>query len=149
MKPIRILLIEDNEGDILLTTEALTEGRVVNEVDVARDGGAALDFLHKRGEYSRAQTPDLILLDVNLPKKDGHEVLRSIKNEPALKTIPVVMLTTSSAASDILKAHKNHANCYITKPVEIEDFISTVAGIENFWISIVKLPPNSENAAVE
>ncbi len=149
MNPIRILLIEDNEGDILLTTEALTEGRIVNEVDVAKDGGAALDFLRKKGEYTRSKTPDLILLDVNLPKKDGHEVLQSIKDDPALKTIPVIMLTTSSAASDILKAYKNHANCYITKPVEVDDFISTVAGIENFWVSIVKLPPRGQNEAME
>lgn len=149
MNPIRILLIEDNEGDILLTTEALTEGRIVNEVDVVRDGGAALDFLRKKGEYARSKTPDLILLDVNLPKKDGHEVLQSIKDDPALKTIPVIMLTTSSAASDILKAYKNHANCYITKPVEVDDFISTVAGIENFWISIVKLPPRGQNEVME
>ena len=149
MNPIRILLIEDNEGDILLTTEALTEGRIVNEVDVVKDGGAALDFLRKKGEYTRSKTPDLILLDVNLPKKDGHEVLQSIKDDPALKTIPVIMLTTSSAASDILKAYKNHANCYITKPVEVDDFISTVAGIENFWVSIVKLPPRGQNEAME
>lgn len=138
------MLIEDNEGDILLTKEALTEGRVANEVDVVRDGHEALNFLKKEGKYAGVRTPDLVLLDVNLPKIDGHEVLKNVKNNPKLRKIPVIMLTTSSSASDILKSYDNHANCYITKPVEIDDFMSTVAGIEDFWISIVKLPQNAD-----
>jgi len=143
MKPIQILLVEDNEGDILLTKEALTEGKIVNDVHVVRDGWEAMQFLKKEEGFEHAVTPDLILLDVNLPRLDGHEVLEKIKNDKELKMIPVVMLTTSSSASDILKSYGNHANCYITKPVEIDDFMSTVSGIEDFWISIVQLPSKS------
>ncbi|MCA1752090.1 MAG: response regulator [Flavobacteriales bacterium] len=143
MKPIQILLVEDNEGDILLTKEALTEGKIVNDVHVVRDGWEAMKFLKKEEGFEHAVTPDLILLDVNLPRLDGHEVLEKIKNDKELKMIPVVMLTTSSSASDILKSYGNHANCYITKPVEIDDFMSTVSGIEDFWISIVQLPSKS------
>lgn len=140
MKRVQILLVEDNEGDILLTKEALTEGKISNEVHVVRDGWEAMQYLKKADEFKDAVTPDLILLDVNLPRLDGHEVLERIKNDPELKMIPVIMLTTSSSATDILKSYGNHANCYITKPVEIDDFMSTVAGIEDFWISIVQLP---------
>lgn len=144
MKPIQILLVEDNEGDILLTKEALMEGKIANEVHVVRDGWEAMQFLLKEAAYENATTPDLILLDVNLPRLDGHEVLQKIKTNAELKIIPVIMLTTSSSASDILKSYGNHANCYITKPIEIDDFMSTVAGIENFWISIVQLPKKSD-----
>jgi len=140
MNTVQILLVEDNEGDILLTKEALTEGKITNEVNVVRDGWEAMQYLKREGEFKNSQTPDLILLDVNLPRLDGHEVLHKIKEDNQLKYIPVIMLTTSSSASDILKSYGNHANCYITKPVEIDDFMSTVAGIEDFWISIVQLP---------
>ena len=136
MKQIRILLVEDNEGDIFLTMEALQAWKVINKITVARDGKEALAALQAN------DLPDLILLDVNLPKKNGHEVLQYIKGNDDIKHIPVIMLTTSSSEKDILQSYKQHANCYITKPVEVEDFFRTVAGIEDFWISIVRLPPN-------
>ena len=142
MKPIHILLVEDNEGDIFLVTEALEEGKIVNKISVAKDGKEAIDFLEKKGKYQNAERPDLILLDVNLPKKNGHEVLEHIKSQKNLKQIPVIMLTTSSAEKDILMSYKNHANCYITKPVDVENFLKVVYSIENFWISIVTLPAN-------
>ncbi len=142
MKPIHILLVEDNEGDILLTTEALIEGKFTNKVSVAKDGSAAIDFLEKKGVYTNAEIPDLILLDINLPKKNGQEVLQHIKNSDALKHIPVIMLTTSSTEKDILDSYKNYANCYITKPVEVTAFSEAIAKIEDFWFTVVKLPPN-------
>ena len=137
MKQIHILLVEDNEGDIFLTIEALQDWKVINKISVARDGKAALSFLDAN------ELPDLILLDVNLPKKNGHEVLEYIKKSDKLKQIPVLMLTTSSSENDILRSYQQHANCYITKPVEVEDFFRTIASIEDFWISIVKLPQQS------
>ncbi|MCY7291700.1 MAG: response regulator [Ferruginibacter sp.] len=140
MKPIHILLVEDNEGDIYLVTEALEEGKIVNKISVARDGKEALDFLDKKGKYEKEELPDLILLDVNLPKKNGHEVLEYIKEKEALKQIPVIMLTTSSAEKDILMSYKNHANCFITKPVDVDNFLKVIYSIETFWINIVKLP---------
>lgn len=140
MNSIHILLVEDNEGDILLTTEALSEGRIINNISVARDGKEALDFLEKKDPFENVKTPDLILLDVNLPKKNGHEVLQYIKNKDDLKHIPVIVLTTSSSERDINMSYKNHANCFITKPVEVDDFMKAVAEIENFWINIVQLP---------
>jgi CheY-like chemotaxis protein len=140
MKPVHILLVEDNEGDILLTTEALSDARIANEVSVVKDGWEAMQFLEKKGEYTRAAVPDLILLDVNLPKMNGHEVLEAIKTNPAIKHIPVIMLTTSSSESDIMKSYQNHVNCYVTKPVHVDDFLSVVTTIEDFWVSIVKLP---------
>lgn len=140
MRGIHILLVEDNEGDILLTTEALQEGKVINKVSVVRDGEEALDFLNHEGKYKAVESPDLILLDVNLPKKNGHEVLQYVKSSDHIKHIPVIMLTTSSSDRDIKMSYKNHANCYITKPVESDSFLNVVASIENFWISIVKLP---------
>jgi CheY-like chemotaxis protein len=142
MKEVHILLVEDNEGDILLTTEALQEGKIINRIDVVRDGKKAMDFLTKEGEYKQANTPDIIVLDVNLPKKNGHEVLHFIKNHQDLKHIPVIMLTTSSAKSDINKSYENHANCYITKPVDSEGFMKAIKTLEDFWIHIVKLPSN-------
>ena len=142
MKPIHILLVEDNEGDIFLVTEALEEGKIVNKISVAKDGKEAIDFLEKKGKYQNAERPDLILLDVNLPKKNGHEVLEHIKSQKNLKQIPVIMLTTSSAEKDISMSYKNHANCFITKPVDVENFLKVVYSIENFWISIVTLPAN-------
>ncbi|MBL1231222.1 MAG: response regulator [Vicingaceae bacterium] len=140
MKNIHILLVEDNEGDILLTTEALEEKKIVNKISVARDGQEALDFILKQGNYKDAPIPDLILLDVNLPKKNGHEVLQVIKTTESIQQIPVIMLTTSSSEKDINLSYKHHANCYITKPVEAEAFLEAITSIEDFWLTIVKLP---------
>lgn len=140
MKPIHILLVEDNEGDVFLVTEALEEGKVINKMSVTRDGKEAMDFLDKKGKYENIQLPDLILLDINLPKKNGHEVLEYIKEKDELKQIPVIMLTTSSSEKDILLSNKNHANCFITKPVDVDHFLKVIYSIENFWVNIVKLP---------
>ena len=140
MKPIHILLVEDNEGDVFLVTEALEEGKVINKMSVIRDGKEAMDFLDKKGKYENIQLPDLILLDINLPKKNGHEVLEYIKEKDELKQIPVIMLTTSSSEKDILLSNKNHANCFITKPVDVDHFLKVIYSIENFWVNIVKLP---------
>lgn len=139
-KEVHILLVEDNEGDIVLTMEALREARIHNTVDVARDGEQALRFLRKEGAFAGAQTPDLIFLDINLPRLDGQELLSIIKNDPVLKIIPVIMLTTSDAESDIMAAYANHANCYITKPVDMDKFLEVIFRIKSFWISIVQLP---------
>jgi CheY-like chemotaxis protein len=144
MKPIRILLVEDNEGDIVLTQEALEDSKFINMVDVARNGREALDHLNKNEGYESAVLPDLILLDINLPIMSGHEVLSEIKTNEELKQIPVIMLTTSSADSDINKAYHNHANCFISKPVEINEFMEAISGIEQFWFSIVSLPKNKK-----
>jgi CheY-like chemotaxis protein len=141
-RPIEILLVEDNPGDVLLAQEALREGKVLNNLSVARDGEEAIDFLKKRGEYSNGSKPDLILLDLNLPKKDGREVLKEIKNDDELKHIPVVILTISKAEEDVVKTYNLHANCYITKPVDLDQFIEVVKSIENFWLTVVKLPSN-------
>lgn len=135
MKPIHILLVEDNEGDILLTREAFEDARIINKLSVTKDGKEAIDFLTAPGDL-----PDIILLDVNLPRKNGHEVLKYIKSDDRLKHIPVIMLTTSSAEKDINLSYNNYASCYITKPVDVTDFLDVIATIENFWISIVKLP---------
>jgi chemotaxis family two-component system response regulator Rcp1 len=139
-KEIHILLIEDNEGDIVLTIEALKEARISNTIDVVRDGEKAMQFLLKQGEFSNAATPDLVLLDINLPKIDGKEVLANIKNDEKLKVIPVVMLTTSDSEKDIFESYHNHANCYITKPVGFQSFIEVIHTIKEFWITIVQLP---------
>ena len=138
MQQIHILLVDDNEGDILLTKEALDDARIINKISIASDGVEAIRFLRKRAKTS--EMPDLILLDINLPKMDGTEVLGIIKNDPELKRIPVIMLTTSSAEKDILASYNNYANCYITKPVDLDRFMDVVRTIEDFWISIVKLP---------
>ena len=137
---IHILLVEDNEGDIWLTLEALKQAQFVNTISVVRDGEEAINFLYKTSNHTAAVTPDLILLDLNLPKVDGKEVLAKIKADQSLQQIPVVMLTTSSAEKDILESYKNHANCYITKPVDMEQFVEVVYSIKNFWFSIVQLP---------
>lgn len=142
METIHILLVEDNDGDILLTTEALEDGKIVNKISVVRDGKEAIDFVNREGKYEEAGIPDLILLDVNLPKKNGYEVLQHIKSSEDLKQIPVIMLTTSSSEKDIMQSYKNYANCFITKPVEVNEFMDAVAKIEDFWINIVKLPNN-------
>lgn len=140
MEAIHILLVEDNEGDILLTTEALQTAKLITKLSVVKDGKQAINFLTKQGDYTDAKQPDMILLDVNLPKKNGHQVLKFIKQNEVLKHIPVIMLTTSSSESDISLAYENHVNCYITKPIDAHNFIDVIATIENFWISIVKLP---------
>ena len=137
---INILLVEDNLGDIRLTKEVLKEGKIQNGLSVVTDGEEALLFLKKKGEYANAVTPDIILLDLNLPKKDGREVLAEIKADPDLKCIPVIVLTTSSAEKDILNMYSHHANCYITKPVDFNQFINVIRSIEEFWLTIVKLP---------
>ena len=141
MTPIHILLVEDNEGDIFLTVEALEERKIVNKISVVKDGKEAIDFLEKVEGFEDTDQPDLILLDVNLPKKNGHEVLAYIKSHLNLKHIPVIMLTTSSSERDIQKSYANHANCFITKPIDADDFLRVVSSIENYWISIVSLPP--------
>jgi len=140
-RPVEILLVEDNPGDVRLTMEALKEGKLSNGLHVVEDGVEALAFLRKEGKYTQAPHPDLILLDLNLPKKDGREVLAEIKEDPDLKRIPVVILTTSKAEEDILRTYDLHANCYVTKPVELEQFMTIVKLIEEFWLTIVKLPP--------
>ncbi len=140
MNDVHILLVEDNEGDIFLTTEALEEGKIVNKVSVARNGEEAIDFLMKKGGFENVELPDLILLDVNLPRKNGQEVLQFVKANQHLKHIPVIMLTTSSSENDIVQSYMNQANCFITKPVEVDKFLNVVKSIENFWISIVTLP---------
>jgi chemotaxis family two-component system response regulator Rcp1 len=137
---IQVLLVEDNPGDVRLTKEALKEGKLLNQLTVVGDGVEALSFLRKEGKYADAPQPELILLDLNLPKKDGREVLAEIKADPNLRRIPVVVLTTSSAEEDILKIYDLHANCYITKPVDLEQFMGVVKSIEDFWVSVVKLP---------
>jgi CheY-like chemotaxis protein len=139
-RPIEILLVEDNPGDVRLTIEALKEGKVRNRLSVARDGVEALAFLRREGPHASASRPDLILLDLNLPKKDGREVLAEIKEDSRLRRIPVVVLTTSKAEEDILRTYDLHANCYITKPVDLEQFISVVRSIDDFWLSVVRLP---------
>ena len=141
MMPIRILLVEDNPGDVRLTIEALQEAKVFNELHVVPDGVEAMAFLRRHGQYAQEELPDLILLDLNLPRKDGREVLAEIKADAELRRIPVVILTTSQAEEDILKTYDLHANCYIAKPVDLDQFIKVVGSIENFWLTIVKLPP--------
>jgi two-component system, chemotaxis family, response regulator Rcp1 len=140
-RPIEILMVEDNPGDVRLTVEALKEGKVRNNFHTVEDGVEALAFLRRQGPYTDAPRPDLVLLDLNLPKKNGREVLAEIKQDPELKRIPVVILTVSQAEQDILKSYNLHANCYITKPVDLEQFLAVVKSIENFWLSVVMLPP--------
>jgi len=139
--PVEILLVEDNPGDVRLTKEALREGKVYNNLHWAKDGVEALEFLRQEGKHSAAPRPDIILLDLNLPKKDGREVLASIKNDDRFKQIPVVILTTSEAEEDVLRSYELHANCYITKPVDLDKFIVVVQSIDRFWLTVVTLPP--------
>ena len=145
VKPVEILLVEDSPGDVRLTKEGLKEAKVRNNLHVVCDGVAALDFLRKKGKYANMPRPDLILLDLNLPKKDGREVLAEIKSDETLKCIPVVVLTISKAEEDILKSYKLYANCYITKPIDFDQFITVVKAIEDFWFTIVKLPQKEKN----
>ncbi len=140
--PIEILLVEDNVADVRLTMEALKEAKVYNRLSVVDDGVKAMEFLRRTGPYADAPFPDLILLDLNLPRKDGREVLAEVKADPELRRIPVVVLTTSQAQEDVLRAYDLHANCYISKPVGFEQFVTVVQALEDFWLTIVKLPPN-------
>ena len=140
-RPIEILMVEDNPGDVRLTVEALKEGKVRNNFHTVADGVEALAFLRRQGGYTDAPRPDLILLDLNLPKMNGREVLAEIKEDPDLRRIPVVVLTVSKAEQDIIKSYNLHANCYITKPVDLDQFLEVVKSIENFWLTVVMLPP--------
>ena len=148
-RPVEILLVEDNPGDARLTQEALKEGKIGNNLHHVADGVEALSFLRRQGAWAQAPVPDIVLLDLNLPRKDGREVLGEMKADPALKSIPVVVLTTSEAEQDILASYELHANCYITKPVDLDKFISIVRAIESFWLAIVKLPTGHGQAAAE
>jgi two-component system, chemotaxis family, response regulator Rcp1 len=140
-RPVEILLVEDNPGDERLTREALKEGKVYSNLHWVKDGVEAMQFLRRQGKYPDVPTPDIILLDLNLPKKDGREVLQDIKNDDKLKRIPVVVLTTSKAEEDVLRSYNLHANCYVTKPVDLEKFIVVVKSIDVFWLTVVTLPP--------
>jgi CheY-like chemotaxis protein len=143
-RPIEILLVEDNAPDVRLTKEALKEGKVRNNLAVVSDGVEALDYLYRRGSYADVTRPDIILLDLNLPRKDGREVLAEIKADPSLRRIPIVVLTTSSAEEDVIKTYDLHVNCYITKPVDMEQFVSVVKAIDSFWFEVVRLPVSDE-----
>ncbi len=149
VRPVEILLVEDNPGDVRLTVEALKEAKVINHLTVLKDGVEALAFLRRQGQYAKAPRPHLILLDLNLPKKDGREVLAEIKADDKLKRIPVVILTTSQDEQDVLKSYHLHANCYVTKPVDLEQFIDVVKSIEDFWLGIVMLPKNGNHVRRE
>ena len=140
LRPVNILLVEDNPGDVRLTQEAFKEGRLSINLDVAMDGVEALKFLKKEAPYEDACTPDLILLDLNLPKRDGREVLHEVKNDESLKRIPVVILTTSSAEQDVMKSYNLHVNCYINKPVDFDKFFNIIQRIEDFWLTTAILP---------
>lgn len=140
-RPNQILMVEDNPDDIELTVEALKDSRVRNHLIVVKDGEEAISYLQGKGRYQHAVRPDLILLDLNMPRKNGRDVLREIKNDPKLKRIPVVILTTSQAEEDIIHTYDLHANCYITKPLDFNQFLKVVKSIEDFWLTVVKLPP--------
>ncbi|MDX2919479.1 MULTISPECIES: response regulator [Streptomyces] len=140
VQPIEVLLVEDDPGDELMTREAFEDNKIRNTLHVVRDGQEALDFLYRRGEYADAPRPDLVLLDLNLPKYDGRQVLEQIKGDPELSLIPVVVLTTSSAEEDILRSYKLHANAYVTKPVDLDQFIAAVRQIDEFFVTVVRLP---------
>jgi two-component system, chemotaxis family, response regulator Rcp1 len=141
VQPINILLVEDSPSDVLLTQEALHDAKIANELFIARDGEEAMSFLRQEGEHTDSPRPDLVILDLNLPRMDGREVLREIKNDSILRRIPVIVLTTSSSDRDITEAYDNYVNCYLTKPIDFEEFISVVRSMEYFWISVVRLPP--------
>jgi chemotaxis family two-component system response regulator Rcp1 len=143
-EPIQILLVEDNPGDARLAVEGLTDSKIKNKLYHVKDGVEAMDFLRRRGEYADVPVPDLVLLDLNLPRKDGREVLEEIKQDPKLRLIPVVVLTTSEAERDLVKTYDLHANAYVVKPIDLDRFIEVVQAIEGFWFAIVKLPPKTE-----
>jgi two-component system, chemotaxis family, response regulator Rcp1 len=142
-RPVQILLVEDSPSDAKLTQSALKLAKAINVVHHVEDGVKALEFLRRQGAYARAERPDLVLLDLNLPRKDGREVLTEMKSDPDLKTIPVVVLTTSQAEQDVERSYELHANCYVTKPVNFERFLEVVRSIENFWLTVVALPPRA------
>lgn len=146
MKEVHILLVEDNEGDILLTQEVFKSSGLSNPLSVVKDGEEALDFLYQRNQFTGAERPDLILLDINIPKINGKEILAMIKNDDDLKTIPVIMLTTSSADNDVLDSYRNHANCFITKPLGFNDFSQAVAEIKNFWFTLATIPYKNQKS---
>jgi len=143
MKSIHILLVEDSEGDIMLIKEAFEEAKLANELTILKDGEQAITYLEKKGSYKEARIPDLVILDVNLPRVNGHEVLKFIKYNSKLKHIPVIMLTTSSSKADIKLSYDNYVNCYITKPIDADNFINAIISIKEFWVHLVKLPKNS------
>ncbi|MGN6602382.1 MAG: response regulator [Ginsengibacter sp.] len=145
MQPVHILLVEDNEGDIFLTTEAFENSKIRTQLSVVRDGKAAIDFLKKEGAYTNAKDADLLLLDLNLPKRNGFEVLQFVKQDTKLVHIPVIILSTSSAERDINKCYENYANCYIIKPVDIENLFTVISQFEKFWLSTVRLPMKSNS----
>lgn len=140
LNDVNILLVEDNPGDVELTLEAFSEAKLKNPIHVVNDGVEAMAFLRKEGQYSNEPTPDLILLDLNMPRKDGREVLTEIRNDPVLTIIPVIILTTSDNELDILRSYELHANCYIKKPVDFEKFVDVIKKVEGFWLSVVRLP---------
>jgi two-component system, chemotaxis family, response regulator Rcp1 len=144
-KPVEILLVEDNLADARLMVEALKDCKVPNRLHIARDGIQALNFLHQDGEFAQVPRPDLIFLDLNLPRKDGREVLAEIKADPNLKTIPVIVLTSSQAEQDIVKTYDLQANCYVNKPVDLDQFLATMEIVENFWLTLANLPPRLAN----
>jgi len=141
--PLEILLVDDSPGDVELVEEAFKEWRLVNRLSVTEDGEDAMKFLRHESPYEEAPTPDLILLDLNLPRKDGRQVLKEVKGDPTLSRIPVIVLTTSEAEQDILRAYELHANCYLTKPVHMDDFFRKIQAIEDFWLTLVRLPPKN------
>jgi two-component system, chemotaxis family, response regulator Rcp1 len=143
-QPVEILLVEDNPGDVRLTREALKESKIRNNLSVAVDGMEAMEYLRREGRFAQAARPDLILLDLNLPRKNGREVLADIKKDENLRRIPVVVLTVSQAEEDVMRAYNLHANCYVTKPLNLDQFMTVVQSIEDFWLTIVKLPPNGK-----
>lgn len=141
VRPIEVLLVEDDEGDVLMTREALAEGKVLNRLSVVNDGVEAVAFLRQEGAYGEAARPDLILLDLNLPKKDGRQVLEEVKEDENLRRIPVIVLTTSAADEDVRRSYNLHANAYVTKPVDFDRFVEVIRRIDDFFISVVRLPP--------
>jgi len=142
-KPIEILLVEDSPSDAALTIEALKEGKIANRLNHVEDGVEAMEYLRQKGKFAKSTRPDLIMLDLNLPRKDGREVLRELKNDPSLKAIPIIVLTTSRADKDVLQSYELNANCYIIKPVDFGHFIEVVKTIERFWLTVVTLPPKT------
>lgn len=139
MKEVHILLVEDNEGDIVLTLDAFEESKILTKISVVKNGADAIDFLFNKGDFTQEQRPDLILLDINIPIYSGHEVLKKIKDDPSLKTIPVIMLTTSSNQKDIKKSYENHCNSFVSKPIDMDEFIKAILKIEQFWFQLSKL----------
>ena len=142
VQPIDILLVEDSPSDVLLTREALRDARIANDLSVARDGEEAMAYLRREGEHADKRRPDIVILDLNLPRKNGREVLREIKSDDSLRRIPVLVMTTSSSDRDIGECYDSHANCFLTKPIDFEEFIDVVRSMEHFWISVVRLPPS-------